>query len=197
MTALPYSLPGLGVVLPPKPGTAGEAAAQPPLPTGWWRALPLVHYINFGMAAGAQPRLQLELGEGRGGRPQREVLVAFEDPGDAAFVAGTLRENLLNSSPEGAGAAARQAVAPGTAAGRLAPVAACVCRARLASQSAGMHPPPPRVQRIPGLVIRATTAASHQLLACFPLPPLSLPLQMRRSFAAQSSAVWWPLPPLL
>jgi hypothetical protein len=72
----------------PQAPAAGPADAAP-LPRGWWRALPRLHYVNFGGAHGLLPRVALDPR-----RPARQHLVAFEDAADADYVAGCLRDAL-------------------------------------------------------------------------------------------------------
>lgn len=99
--ALVASLGDASPLLLPRPGTV---PVEPPPPAGWWRSLESVHYVNFGSQHGVLPRLQLGAfaGPANAAAGGREVLVAFQDAGDAAYVAGTLRHGLMQALAAGA-----------------------------------------------------------------------------------------------
>ena len=110
---------GAGATTSVAPGPSREA---PKLEPDWWRGLNQIHYISFGAQFGVLPIVLLQppssshdstpaqstltamlSAQRRRTTGTATCLVAFEDPGDAEFVAATMRANLIiNSGRAGA-----------------------------------------------------------------------------------------------
>lgn len=89
-------LPLVQAAVSPTSTTANDSTFQQhaaPRDKGWWQSLNQLYYINFGSQYGMLPRMKLDPAK------KQEHLIAFVDPADAEFVANTVKENLVLTSP--------------------------------------------------------------------------------------------------